>query len=175
MTFGRVLAVLALTVLGTYLFVMAPPPLPEEDAATTKGSTIDAIRMFQTINAVNAQTRNVGGGQLAGLQFGEDWKQGGVEAGPLPALFLRLVAEKLRQKKPLLGLFLGSDKPINSSNLFGGRQETEFAQIRVTGKPRFFLCPMVRRSQCSRTLQRRPHVLPVTISIRAPEKRLEAK
>ncbi len=147
MTFGRVLAVLALTVLGTYLFVMAPPPLPEKDAATTKGATIDAVRMFETINAVNAQTRKlyteriVGAGQLAGLQFGEDWKQGGVEAGPLPALFLRLVAEKLQQKKPLLGLFLGSDKPINPSNLFAGRQETEFAQIRVTGKPRFFSMP----------------------------------
>ena len=103
--------------------------------------------MFQTVNAVNAQTRKlyteriVAAGQLAGLQFGEDWKQDGVEAGPLPALFLRLVAEKLQQKKPLLGLFLGSDKPINPSNLFTGRQEAEFTQIKATGKPRFFAMP----------------------------------
>lgn len=147
MTFGRVLALLALIVLGIYFFVTAPPPLLENDATTAKGAPIDAVRMFQTMNAVNAQTRKlyteriVGGGQLAGLQFGEDWKRDGIEAGPLPALFLRLVAEKLQQKKPLIGLFLGSDKPINPSNLFTGRQEAEFAQIRATGKPHFFAMP----------------------------------
>ncbi len=147
MTFGRVLSLFVLIVIGVYLFVTAPPPLPESGAATVKGETIGASRMFQTINAVNALTRKlyteriVGAGQLAGLQFGEDWKQDGVEAGPLPALFLRLIAEKLQQKKPLLGLFLGSDKPINPSNLFTGRQQSEFAEIRATGRPRFFAMP----------------------------------
>jgi adenylate cyclase len=147
MTFGRILAVLSLLVLGVYLFVTAPPPLAERETAAAKGAKVDVFRMFQTLNAVNAQTRKiyteriVGGGQLAGLQFGEDWKQEGVEAGPLPALFLRLVAEKLQQKQPLLGLFLGSDKPINPSNLFTGRQDVEFAQIRATGNPRFFAMP----------------------------------
>jgi adenylate cyclase len=147
MTFGRVLAVLALIVLGVYLSVTAPPPLPETAATAPKGATVDALRMFQTLNAVNAQTRKlyteriVGAGGLAGLQFGEDWKKEGVEAGPLPALFLRLVAEKLQQKKPVLGLFLGSDKPINPSNLFTGQQAAEFAEIRATGKPRFFSMP----------------------------------
>ena len=131
MTFGRILALFMLIVIGVYLFVTAPPPLPESDAANVKGAKIGVTRMFQTINAVNMLTRKlyteriVGAGQLAGFQFGEDWKQDGVEAGPLPALFFRLMAEKLQQKKPLLGMFLGSDKPINPSNLFAGRQETE--------------------------------------------------
>ena len=147
MTFGRILALFMLIVIGVYLFVTAPPPLPESDAANVKGAKIGVTRMFQTINAVNMLTRKlyteriVGAGQLAGFQFGEDWKQDGVEAGPLPALFLRLVAEKLQQKKPLLGLFLGSDKPINPSNLFAGRQQSEFAEIRASGKPRFFAMP----------------------------------
>jgi hypothetical protein len=147
MTFGHILTLLMLIVIGVYLFVEAPPPLPESNTATITGEKIGAARMFQTINAVNALTRKlytvriVGAGQPAGLQFGEDWKQDGVEAGPLPALFLRLVAEKLQQKKPLLGLFLGSDKPINPSNLFTGRQQSEFAEIRASGKPRFFAMP----------------------------------
>jgi len=147
MTFGRVLALFMLIVIGVYVFVTAPPPLPESDAANVKGAKIGVTRMFQTINAVNMLTRKlyteriVGAGQLAGFQFGEDWKQDGVEAGPLPALFFRLMAEKLQQKKPLLGMFLGSDKPINPSNLFAGRQETEIKIIRATGRPRFFAMP----------------------------------
>lgn len=148
MTYGRILALCLLIVLGVYLFVTAPPPLVENDRdSSSAGATIKTERLFQTLNAVNARTRRlyteriVGEGQAAGLQFGEDWNQEGVEAGPLPALYLRLVAEKLQKKKPLVGLFLGSDKPINPSNLFTGRQAAEFAAIRAGGKLRYFAMP----------------------------------
>ncbi len=147
MTFARVLMLFVLGVAGVYLFATAPPPLADGPAAKGRAATVSAERMFAAVNAVNAATRKlytariVGAGQLAGLKFSESWNQDTVEAGPLPALFLRLVAEKLQRKQPALGLFLGSDEPINPSNLFTGRQGKEFAALRASGTPRFFVMP----------------------------------
>jgi adenylate cyclase len=43
------------------------------------------------------------------------------------------------QKSPVrLGLFLGSDFPISSSNLFKGKQNEMFQKIRQSKKPEFF-------------------------------------
>jgi adenylate cyclase len=146
MSFGRLAVLLSLAVLGVYFFVTAPAPLPEHGAAKAERS-VPIGEVFDTIDAINAGARKlytakvVGEGKKAGLKFEEDWYKDGVEAGPLPALFMRMVAEKLQKKTPQVGLFLGSDKPINPSNLFKGEQAARFESIRADGKPQKFAMP----------------------------------
>ena len=55
------------------------------------------------------------------------WKDEDVQAGPLPALFLRETAARLEASPVPLGLFLGSDYPISPSNRFQGAQAEAFA------------------------------------------------
>jgi hypothetical protein len=74
----------------------------------------------------------------AGLKFDEKWEQPEVEAGPLPALFLRGAAMELEKTGNRLGLFLGSDFPIESSNGFNDVQLGRFQLIRENGQPQFF-------------------------------------
>lgn len=139
-TFRYILAsIFALTAI--YLVVSAPPPL--EASTAGQNQDIPARQMFETVNAINAAARSiytgriVGGGLKAGMKFGEDWAEPGVDKGPLPALFLRLVAAELERRPPMLGLYLGSDKPINASNLFTGDQAIAFAAVRQTRGPEF--------------------------------------
>jgi hypothetical protein len=80
----------------------------------------------------------VGAGMKAGLKFDEKWREPGVAAGPLPALFLRESATALHKTRVPLGLFLGSDYPIAQSNLFTGVQAAHFERVRATGHPEFF-------------------------------------
>jgi hypothetical protein len=126
-----------------YLFVTAPPPLPEREAGEG-AARLPARVLLDAANIANAAARKiyteriVSHGQEAGLAFAEDWRQPEREAGPLPALFLRLVASTLRQRGAPLGLFLGSDHPINPSNGFKGRQVEVFAGLREDRKPRYF-------------------------------------
>ena len=128
--------------MGIYLFVQAPPPLPEQTVA--HGATIEAKVLFHTVDAINAGARAlytkriVGGGKAAGLAYGEDWDEAGVEKGPLPALFLRLVAAELERRPERLGLFLASDAPINPSNMLTGQQLQQFLALKVDGEPKFF-------------------------------------
>jgi adenylate cyclase len=61
-----------------------------------------------------------------------------MEAGPLPALFLREASMALQKTRVPLGLFLGSDFPIAQSNKFSGIQADHFAKLRKTGEPEFF-------------------------------------
>ncbi|WP_283426389.1 c-type heme family protein [Shimia sagamensis] len=68
----------------------------------------------------------------SGLKFGEEWQEPGVEQGPLPALFLRATAAHMETLPPLVGLYLGSDAPINKSNLFGAGQVTAFETVKAT-------------------------------------------
>lgn len=124
--------------LAVYLFVTAPPELPDIDAVTDQERVVDVSNMFNAMNAINDVARRiytsriVGGGKEAGLAFGEDWADPLVEKGPLPALFTRLVAARMETKPPQLGLYLGSDKPINKSNLFSGPQAIAFSQLKTT-------------------------------------------
>ena len=134
-----------IALVAIYLVVQAPPPLP--GPAATTGPSIPVERLFRTVNAINAAARHVytqrvvGPGLKAGLKFGEDWTEPGVEKGPLPALFLRLVAAELERRPERLGLFLGSDAPINVSNGFSGEQLAQFAVLKADREPKFFAMP----------------------------------
>lgn len=81
----------------------------------------------------------VGAGKKKGLKFDEDWEKDHIEAGPLPALFLRGIAGDIRKKGDVpLGLFLGSDFPIRKSNKFSGKQADLFVEIRKDSLPKYF-------------------------------------
>lgn len=132
---------LALICLAVYLFVHAPP-LISDDSAT--GSQIPVQKMFDILNAENAAVRTlwtkaaVEQGKLHGLKFDEHWKESNVEAGPLPALFLRETAKSLVKSPTLMRLFLGSDYPIATSNKFNGVQLQNIQNIRKTMQPQYF-------------------------------------
>jgi len=139
-----ILIALGLGALIVYLFANAPPPLPE---ATTPEATIPVATVLAMAEAENDAVRElwtkaiVGDGQRAGLEFSEDWREDGEQAGPLPALFLRETARNLERSPVRLSLFLGSDAPINPENKFTGLQKDKFTAIRATGAPQFFFTP----------------------------------
>jgi len=136
--------VLILIALIAYLFVSAPPPLPEAKAA---GATVPVERVFAIVEAENDVVRAlwtqeiVAAGKKVGLKFDEDWREAGVEAGPLPALFLRETAKSLEKHPVQLSLFLGSDFPIRDANRFAGLQMAKFLRIKATREPEFFFEP----------------------------------
>ena len=137
-----ILTALALVVLGIYLFVQAPAPLPEEGAVT--GKTVSVDHVLTLVAAENDIVRAlwtkeiVGAGKKAGLAFDEHWQDESLEAGPLPALFLRLAAASLEKNPVPLSVFLGSDFPISPSNAFQGRQIEMFELIKQDLQPQFF-------------------------------------
>jgi hypothetical protein len=139
------LTALVLAALVVYLFVSAPAPLPA--AGRMAGPAIPIERALTLCAAENAAVRQlytadiVGAGKQVGLAFDESWRTLGVEAGPLPALFLRETAASLEKNPVRLGLFLGSDKPINTANLFTGEQAERFERLRQDREPQFFLTP----------------------------------
>jgi hypothetical protein len=100
--------------------------------------------MFEILNAENKAVRAiwtkefVSAGSASGLKFDENWREANVDAGPLPALFLRETAKVLETEPTPLSLFLGSDFPINSANQFAGVQINALAAIKETQKPQFF-------------------------------------
>ena len=136
-----VIALAALAVVGIYLLATAPADL--DDSVGARDVPVDTL--FRLLDAENASIRKlytgeiVTPGQKIGLKFSEDWKQKDVHAGPLPALLLRETANRLQQRVPELGLFLGSSDPIEITNKFTGAQQTYFAQIARDRQPKFFL------------------------------------
>ena len=152
LTHRKIMVALSLVVAGIYLFVNAPPPLPDETAPrNATASRIPVKVLLDSANVVNAAARRiyteriVTKGQEAGLTFREDWQRPEVQAGPLPALFLRMVSMKLQQQGSSLGLFLGSDQPIVSSNAFKGEQVRYFESLKEDLKPRYFEMPSLER------------------------------
>ena len=143
MTFMKTFMTGAFACLGIFLFVSAPPELPDTSSHAQDRTQTDVTTLFETVNAINAAARLVytrdivGGGKAAGLKFGEDWNDPGVEKGPLPALFLRLVARQLERRPEPLGLYLGSDQPINASNLFSAEQMAQFQKVKASLQPQF--------------------------------------
>lgn len=135
--------VLLLAALVAYLFVSAPPPLPEDGPAA--GPTLPVAEVLSLCAAENATVRAlytaeiVGAGKRVGLAFDEAWRDRGVDAGPLPALFLREAAMSLEKDPVRLGLFLGSDFPIRRANLFDSDQLARFEALRADRQPRFFV------------------------------------
>jgi hypothetical protein len=124
-----------------YLFASRPAPLAD---GQTAGRTIPIEKVFRIVAAENSSMRTlwtaeiVAAGENSGLKFDEKWREKEVAAGPLPALFLREAATAIRKTQVPLGLFLGSDYPINQSNMFTGTQAQYFRKMRETGEPQFF-------------------------------------
>ncbi|MDD5559092.1 DUF3365 domain-containing protein [Candidatus Methylomirabilis sp.] len=141
------IACLALGALSIYLFVSAPPPLEEKKISD---AAIPVERMFEILKAENDVVRAmwtkevVGAGKQTGLKFDERWRDADVEAGPLPALFLRETAKSLEKNPTPLSLFLGSDYPVNSANRFEGLQLEKFQVVKQTLKPQFFFMPDIQ-------------------------------
>lgn len=128
--------------------LQACTPLPEEKteataAASDKKYSIEEA--FEIVAKENDVARTlytkavVGAGKKKGLKFHEDWEKDDMEAGPLPALFLRGIASDIRKKGDVpLGLYLGSDFPIRKSNKFTGKQADLFAEMRQDTLPKYF-------------------------------------
>lgn len=130
--------------LGLTAWLVSCQPLPEETAQVS-GKLYSIKEAFEIVATENDVARTlytkaiVGAGKKNGLKFHEDWEKDEVEAGPLPALFLRGIAGDIRKKGEVpLGLFLGSDFPIRKSNKFTGKQAELFAEMRVDAEPKFF-------------------------------------
>ncbi|MGY5351648.1 c-type heme family protein [Wenyingzhuangia sp. IMCC45533] len=119
--------------------------VPEESKATATEKKSFAVADVLTMVAhENDVTRTlytkaiVGAGKKQGFKFDEEWQDEKVEAGPLPALFLRGVANDIRKGDVPLGLYLGSDYPINASNQLVGKQADLFKKIKEDRKPQHF-------------------------------------
>ncbi len=135
-------------VAGVYLFVTAPPPLAAERepaAHMVPMRTVfamlerenDAARMLWTREIVER-------GKAVGLAFDEHWRDAGVHAGPLPALFLRETAQQLERTSMRLSLFLGSPAPINAANRFSGDQAQHFEALAQSRAPQHFVDPSTK-------------------------------
>lgn len=139
-----ILAALALACLGIYLFVSAPPPLAER---TAPEADIPVAGMLAALQGANEAVRGlwtreiVQAGGPRGLKFDEHWRDADLDAGPLPALFLRETARSLERHPLRLSLFLGSDFPIAKANAFEGAQLERFRQLRADRAPQFFVVP----------------------------------
>ena len=133
---------LILVCTAVYLFVTAPPPIQEEMNQEKKSYSInEALTIIAELNdaARTFYTKQiVGNGLKVGLKFDEYWQKSDVEAGPLPALFLRGISRYLEKSKVPMGLYLGSDFPIVKNNLFEGEQAVQFKKIRKDKKSKFF-------------------------------------
>lgn len=119
--------------------------IPEETTTAEASNKVFSVEeVLEMVAAENDVTRTlytkgiVGAGKKQGLKFDEDWQDDEVEAGPLPALFLRGISSDIRKSSVPLGLYLGSDYPINASNKLEGKQAALFAKIKENQKPQFF-------------------------------------
>jgi len=119
--------------------------VPEEKIAdATLENAFSVEEVLEMVARENDVTRTlytkaiVGKGKKQGMKFDEDWRKDDVEAGPLPALFLRGVATSIKKSPVPLGLYLGSDYPVNAANKFEGKQADLFKKIKEDQKPQFF-------------------------------------
>ena len=132
-----------LLAISIFLIVTAPLPLPA--TSDTQAATVDVNYVFEMLEAENDAARAtwtkdiVKPGKRVGLEFSEDWREKELDAGPLPALFLRETAKNMERNPLRLSLFLGSDFPISPSNKFIDIQLAKFNQLKKTAKPQFFL------------------------------------
>ncbi len=145
-----ILVVLIFLTLITYLFVESPVPLP--DGNQSNGSNaISVNQLFDIVAKENGAARAlytkeiVSAGKAVGLDFNENWRESDVEAGPLPALFLRETSKSLEKNVVPLSLFLGSDFPISASNNFKGVQLAKFNLIKQSSKPEYFFADDIKR------------------------------
>jgi len=144
-----ILVSLVLVCLSIYLFKTAPETL--DDGSNKQGVQLPVSVLFEVIAAENNVVRTiytkqiVGKSKISGLKYSEDWLDKGVQAGPLPALFLRAVAQELEKNPVPVSLFLGSDFPISSANAFDGQQNEVFQKLKSTQKPAYFYADGIQR------------------------------
>ncbi len=137
---------LALVLSFTKLLTSCGGSIPEENTAESviSDKVFSVEEVLEMVASENDITRTlytkgiVGAGKKQGLKFDEDWQDDEVEAGPLPALFLRGISSDIRKSSVPLGLYLGSDFPINASNKLEGKQAELFKKIKANQKPQFF-------------------------------------
>ena len=116
----------------------------EKETASLEENVFSVDEVLEMVAKENDITRKlytkaiVGEGKKQGMKFDEDWRKNEVEAGPLPALFLRGIATSIKKGDVPLGLYLGSDFPINNANKFKGKQSELFESIKKDQKPQFF-------------------------------------
>jgi hypothetical protein len=116
----------------------------EKGLASVADNVFSVEQVLEMVAKENDVTRTlytkaiVGAGKKQGMKFDEDWRKNEVEAGPLPALFLRGIATSIKKGEVPLGLYLGSDFPINNANKFKGKQAELFELIKKDQKPQFF-------------------------------------
>jgi len=134
-------------VVGAFAFIVSCGGGIPEESEKTAATDFNAFSVEEVLEMVayeNDVTRTlytkgiVGAGKKQGLKFDEDWQDDEVEAGPLPALFLRGISSDIRKSPVPLGLYLGSDYPINASNKLVGKQAELFKKIKANQKPQFF-------------------------------------
>jgi adenylate cyclase len=140
---NAIVAMLSLLALCIYLFAEAPMPLPDRNAyigmEMVPISTVFNMLATENNAARSLYTRRiVGDGKIQKLRFHERWHNDTIEAGPLPALFLRETALQLEKSGVRLGLFLGSDFPIVATNKLIDKPLAMFEQMKIDQKPRFF-------------------------------------
>ena len=110
-------------------------------------ATIPVEQMFSVLQTENAAVRAmwtreiVGEGKKVGLKFDEHWRDADLDAGPLPALFLRETAKSMEKSPVRISLFLGSDYPISPDNRFEGLQQEKFQALRQSRQAQFFYVP----------------------------------
>jgi hypothetical protein len=140
---NSIVAMLLLLALCIYLFAEAPMPLPDRNAYFGE-ELVPMKTVFNMLATENNAARGlytrriVGDGKIQKLNFHERWHNDSIEAGPLPALFLRETALQLEKSGVRLGLFLGSDFPIVSTNKLINNQLAIFEQMKLDQQPRFF-------------------------------------
>lgn len=116
----------------------------EKETASAEEKVFSVDEVLEMVAKENDVTRTlytkaiVGEGKKQGMKFDEDWRKNEVEAGPLPALFLRGIATSIKKGDVPLGLYLGSDFPVNNANKFKGKQADLFQSIKKDQKPQFF-------------------------------------
>ena len=138
-----------IVLVGIYLFVQAPKNLEVKKEA--KGELVPVKVLFDMVAHENNVVRTlwtkkiVVAGKKFGLKFDEDWRNDKVEAGPLPALFLREVSKHLEKNAVPLSLFLGSDFPIASVNKFEGIQVNAYKKMKKTKNPQYFYDVDIKR------------------------------
>nr|VFJ89842.1 MAG: Protein of unknown function (DUF3365) [Candidatus Kentron sp. LFY] len=156
-----IITALIFIALYIYLFVTAPPQLVETEVT---GKTLPIELAFDILNKENELVRSLYTKEIVGaskaartrffqltrsrhgeeavdagtemrIKFDENWDRDSLDAAPLPAQFLRLTSLGLEKTNTHLGLYLGSDYPINEANLFTGEQLRRFHQVRETKEP----------------------------------------
>lgn len=135
------IAVLLLIVIIVYLFVTAPPPLQDNKNAGIQLPIEFILRLANEENKIvrNLYTKDIlQAGKKRGIKFDEEWQEKSVVAGLLPAQFLRETAMYLEKSPVRLGLYLGSEYPINKTNLLEGLQVNEFEKIKKDRREVFF-------------------------------------